>query len=144
MLPELLKFNAPVPDPSIVPPLVLNVNNRLQDCISPVYLSVPPLNTRFEALLEEAPMLLLLPPLLRVLMEITPALMVTGPVKVFDPPKINVPVPYFESPGVPVITVFIVAVLFGLTKTPDLVVKFSDVPPFMVYPSFRKAILSTF
>ena len=66
-----LNVNVPLPDASIVPPFVPNVNERsvvpepLR--LLPVYCNVPPLNTKLAAALVEAPILLAAPPLVNVL-----------------------------------------------------------------------------
>ena len=60
--PALLKVSAPVPDESIVAPLVPIVNKRSVVTAAPVYFSVPPLMTRLAARALAAPMPLLDPP----------------------------------------------------------------------------------
>ena len=61
----LPKLNVPVPEASSVPPLSVSVNNRSIVAPEPVYFSVPPSRTRLAATLEDAPILLLDPPLVR-------------------------------------------------------------------------------
>ena len=60
----LVNVSAPVPDESIVPPLLVSVNRRSVLTAAPVYFNVPPSNTKFAATWVEAPILLVLPPLL--------------------------------------------------------------------------------
>ena len=79
-VPELPKVNAPVPDESIVAPLVPIVNKRSVVTAAPVYLRVPPLMTKFVAALLEAPMPLFDPPVARVLTDIVPPEIVVIPV----------------------------------------------------------------
>ena len=78
-VPELPKVNAPVPDESIVAPLVPIVNKRSVVTAAPVYLSVPPLMTKFVAALLDAPILLLDPPLASVPTDKVPAEIVVAP-----------------------------------------------------------------
>ncbi len=60
MLP--LNVSGPVPEASIVPPL-RPIEKSRSVVAAPRYCSVPPLRTRFEALLVDAPMPLFIPPL---------------------------------------------------------------------------------
>ncbi len=61
--PVPVKVSAPEPEPSMVPPLLVKVNKRVVLTAAPVYLIVPPSNIKLDAALEDAPILLLLPPL---------------------------------------------------------------------------------
>ncbi len=79
-LPVLVKFSAPVPDASSIPPFWVRVNNRSVLCPLPVYCNVPPSRTRLAAALLETPMLLLLPPSASVLTLKIPPLIVVPPV----------------------------------------------------------------
>ena len=78
--PAFPKVSAPVPDESIVAPLVPIVNKRSVVTAAPVYLSVPPLMTKFVAALLDAPMLLLDPPLASVPTDKVPPEIVVIPV----------------------------------------------------------------
>ena len=83
-LPVLVKFNAPVPDESITPPLLVSVNNRSVFEPAPVYRSVPPLKTSEAALvaaevLSPLPILLALPISANELTDSRPALIVVAP-----------------------------------------------------------------
>ena len=78
-VPELPKVNAPVPDESIVAPFAPTVNKRSVVTAAPVYLSVPPLMTKFVAALLDAPILLLDPPLASVPTDKVPAEIVLVP-----------------------------------------------------------------
>ena len=69
-----------MPDASIVPPLLVMVNKRSVLTAAPVYLSMPPSNTRLAASLVEAPMLLLVPPAASVATDKVPPEMVVTPV----------------------------------------------------------------
>ena len=80
MEPVLVKVNAPVPEASIDPPLVVNVNKRSELTAAPVYWSVPPSKTKFAEAFVEAPILLLLPPLAKLDTESVPAEIVVIPV----------------------------------------------------------------
>ena len=56
--PTLLKVSAPAPEESIVAPFAPTVNKRFTLTAAPVYLSVPPLMTKFAAVALAAPILL--------------------------------------------------------------------------------------
>jgi hypothetical protein len=78
--PKLLKVKAPVPEESIVPPSLPTVNKRFVVTALPVYFKIPPFNIKLDEMLEDAPMLLLLPPFAKVLIEIVPPLIEVTPV----------------------------------------------------------------
>ena len=78
--PVLARFKAPVPDASIAPPLLVIVNKRSVLIAEPVYLSVPPSNTKLLAAFVEAPILLFEPPFARVATDKVPPEMVVTPV----------------------------------------------------------------
>ena len=78
--PAFPKVSAPVPDESIVAPLAPTVNKRSVVTAAPVYLSVPPLMTKFVAALLDAPMLLFDEPFARVATDKAPPEMVVTPV----------------------------------------------------------------
>ena len=64
IVPVLFNANSPEePEALIVPPAVVTVNKRSTFAPPPVYSNVPPLSTRFAALLLAAPMSLAEPPL---------------------------------------------------------------------------------
>ena len=80
MDPELPNINSPVPEALMEPPLEPRVNKRSIVTAAPVYMSVPPFKTRFDAALVAAPILLLDPPLAKVEADNVPALIVVTPV----------------------------------------------------------------
>src|ERR1700747_533532 len=67
---------------------------------------MPPFKMRFVAALEEAPRLLLLPPLASELTDNVPALIVVAPVYVFLAPRVRVPAPFFINAPVPLMAPF--------------------------------------
>ena len=80
MAPVLVKVSAPVPDASMLPPLLVMVNNRSVLTAAPVYLRVPPSNTRLAATLLDAPMLLFAAPLAKLDTDKIPPEIVVAPV----------------------------------------------------------------
>src|SRR5438105_6483023 len=77
---------------SIVDVPVPRVNSRsVVTDVDPVYRSVPPFRTRLPGALDDWPMPLGSPPLVRLLVASTPPLIVTMPVKVFGPLRATVP-----------------------------------------------------
>ena len=80
IVPTLLKVNAPLPEASIVPPLLPMVNNRSVDTSPPVYFNVPPLITSLVAAFDDLPILLSDPPAAKLETLKVPALIVVMPV----------------------------------------------------------------
>jgi hypothetical protein len=64
-------------------------------------MSVPPLNTRFVAAFDDAPIELFEPPLASVADEIPPPLMIVAPVKVLTPERVRIPLPLLSRAPVP-------------------------------------------
>ena len=75
-----MNVNAPVPEASMPPPLLVMVNKRSVLTAAPVYLSVPPSNTKLPATLLDAPILLFDAPFARVATDKVPPEMVVTPV----------------------------------------------------------------
>ena len=78
--PTLLKFTAPAPDASSLPPFVPTEKRRSVLTAAPVYCSVPPFSTKLVAALPDAPMPLAAEPLASVLTLTIPSLIVVLPV----------------------------------------------------------------
>ena len=103
-LPVFVRFNAPLPDESIVlpPPLLVSVNRRFELEPVPVYFSVPPSSTRLAAAFVDWPISLAVPPSASVPTMSVPPLIVVAPVYVFAPPlSCKVPTSILASPPVP-------------------------------------------
>ena len=98
IVPVFVNKTAPLPDASSVPPLVPIVKRRSVLAPKPVYWNTPPLITRFPAALEDWPMPLAVPPMVRLFVLSVPALIVVVPEKVFEPVSARVPDPNFVMP----------------------------------------------
>ena len=87
--PDIVRVFAVMSRVEVVP--AVNVKLRVVEALPPVYCSVPPPSTRFEAVFEAAPRFPATPPLRIVATLSTPALIVVTPVKVLTPLSVTVP-----------------------------------------------------
>ena len=101
--------------------------SRSVDTAPPVYWRVPPFKTKLVAVFDEAPMLLLLPPLARLLTESVPPLIVVAPVYVFAPERTSVPAPALVNP-VAVVLLMTPAINVSVAAVPSLIVKVRVTP----------------
>ncbi len=80
LAPEMVRLVAAVATSMVLVVPAVRTKLRLVEAVLPVYCRVPPPRVRLAAVVEAAPRLLAVPPLLMVPMLRTPAVMVVAPV----------------------------------------------------------------